>query len=182
MRLCPDLKLESRRDCSLCFSNQWTALSWSPATDAESGADLSCHLRVGTTAGGFGIVSPESLPSGRRRIPAMGNMQLRTRALLALTNGTYHWSVQAADGGLCGGPFADEPAFTVGSSPRLSITPFGAKVILELATRQTRFVREATTCRKRDTPEAGRAMKIRISHGVDERMLTTPAWRVLWPL
>jgi hypothetical protein len=84
---------------------------------------LSHNIRVGTTPGGIDIVSPESdTVTGRRRIPAMGNAQMRTNAFLRLPAGRYYWSVQAVDTGFAGGPWAPEQSFQFGAARFTSIT------------------------------------------------------------
>jgi Vibrio cholerae sialidase, lectin insertion/FG-GAP-like repeat len=94
------------------------SLSWGPAGDAETpAAGLTYNLRVGTTPGGSDVVNPEADASGFRRVPAMGNQQTGTNAILALPAGTYYGSVQAVDGAFAGSPFATEGSFTVPSFP-----------------------------------------------------------------
>jgi hypothetical protein len=83
--------------------------SWDAATDAETpAAGLSYNLRVGTSPGAGDIVSPMADPAtGYRRIPAMGNTNLRTSWEIELPSaGAYYWSVLAVDGAFAGSPFA----------------------------------------------------------------------------
>jgi hypothetical protein len=99
------------------FSSDGTnvTLHWLAASDGQTpSAGLSYNLRVGTTPGGCDVVSPMADPvSGKRRIPALGNAQLRLFSYLRnLPPGrTYYWSVQAIDGGYSGGAWAPEASF-----------------------------------------------------------------------
>ena len=89
-------------------------LNWDAATDdmTPSGA-LTCNIRVGTTPGGFDIVSPHALSNGKLTLPGMGNAQMGTDFYLKnLAPGTYYWSVQAIDNGYVGGEWATEQSFT----------------------------------------------------------------------
>ncbi|MBI4915255.1 MAG: VCBS repeat-containing protein [Acidobacteria bacterium] len=91
-------------------------LSWAPSWDAQTpSAGLTYNLRVSTTPGGVGILSPmASVATGWRHVPAMGNANLGTTALLSsLEPGTYFWSVQAVDTAFAGSPFAPEATFTI---------------------------------------------------------------------
>jgi hypothetical protein len=85
--------------------------SWDAATDAETpAAGRSDNLRVGTSPRGRDIVSPMADPAtGTRRVPAMGNTNLRTSWEIELPSaGTFYWSVQAVDGAFAGSPFAPD--------------------------------------------------------------------------
>jgi hypothetical protein len=96
-------------------------LSWNDAIDAQTpSTGLTYNLRVGTTPGGWDIVSPLSSPAtGFRRVAQRGNAEQRLFAILTqLTPGrTYYWSVQAVDGAYAGGPFAPESTFTYTPPP-----------------------------------------------------------------
>jgi hypothetical protein len=91
-------------------------LSWNAATDTQTpAAGMSYNLRVGTTSGGYDILSPQADPAtGFRRLPQLGNAQERLSATLTnLSIGkTYYWSVQAIDGSFAGSPFAAEASFS----------------------------------------------------------------------
>ena len=65
------------------------------------------NLRVGTTPGGSNIVAPQSSSAGYRRLPAMGNVQLRLGARLRglIPGTTYYWSVQSVDTAFAGSGF-----------------------------------------------------------------------------
>ncbi len=92
-------------------------LHWNAATDAQTpAAGLSYNIRVGTTPGGFDIVSPEAdTATGFRRVPQLGNAQERLMAILTnLPVATYYWSVQAIDTSFAGSPFSSESQFTLG--------------------------------------------------------------------
>jgi hypothetical protein len=94
-------------------------LIWQAATDAQTlRPGLTCNLRVGTTPGGYVVVSPEANPTnGFRRVPQLGNAGHRLFAVLTnLQAGTIcYWSVQAVDTAFAGGPFADERSFVAGT-------------------------------------------------------------------
>jgi hypothetical protein len=91
-------------------------LRWSAASDAQTAqGGLTYNIRVGTTPGGCEVVSPMAdTVTGRRRIPALGNAQMRRFAFLRnLEFGkTYYWSVQAVDTAFAGGAWAPEASFT----------------------------------------------------------------------
>ncbi len=54
------------------------------------------------------------LANGYRRLPAIGNCNLRTFYEIALPPGRHYWSVQAVDGAFAGSPFASERVIYVG--------------------------------------------------------------------
>jgi len=87
---------------------------WNPATDAQTpSSGLSYNLRVGTTSGGFDIVSPAANPvSGRRYVAARGPIQGTRWILRGLVPGRrYYWSVQAIDTSFSAGAWATESNF-----------------------------------------------------------------------
>ncbi|MBI4917566.1 MAG: VCBS repeat-containing protein [Acidobacteria bacterium] len=91
-------------------------LGWAAASDpATSPAGLTYNVRIGTTPGGVDVQSPmASTGSGYRRLPALGNAQHGTTALVrSLAAGTYYWSVQAVDTSFAGSTFSSEGSFTV---------------------------------------------------------------------
>ncbi len=106
-------------------------LSWSAGSDTQTPAKgLTYNLRVGTTPGGYDVVSPmafttEETPAAvtlrggsteeHRLLPQMGNAQTGVSAILKglEPNTTYYWSVQAVDTGFKGSAFAPENSFTV---------------------------------------------------------------------
>ncbi|HTQ52448.1 MAG TPA: VCBS repeat-containing protein, partial [Candidatus Acidoferrales bacterium] len=105
-------------------------LRWNPAADAQTpSAGLSYNVRVGTAPRGNEVVSPEANDDGFRLLPALGNAQMRTNAILDLPPGTYYWSVQAVDTSFAGGPFAPETNFTV-TAPTLSIVSSNSDVVI----------------------------------------------------
>jgi hypothetical protein len=101
----------------LLLSNSAVQLAWSPSSDLETtnARGLNYNLRLGTTPGGIQIVSPLSSPvTGYRRVPQPGNAgQTNVWRIYNLTNGTYYWSVQAADPGYTASSFATEGTFTL---------------------------------------------------------------------
>ncbi len=111
-------------------------LSWSAGSDAETLAPgLTYNLRVGTTPGGYDVVSPMALkseggtgnmllmgggiPEGHRLLPQMGNVQTGLSAILRELepDTTYYWSVQAIDTAFTGSAFAPESSFTIPGEP-----------------------------------------------------------------
>jgi len=102
--------------------------SWAASTDAQTpSAGLTYNLRVGTVPGGSDVVSPAANPStGYRRIPAMGNTNLRTSWTIRVPGaGAFYWSVQAIDGSYAGSPFATEQGIgtTAIEEPVASVSP-----------------------------------------------------------
>jgi hypothetical protein len=91
-------------------------LRWMGASDAQTPeGGLTYNVRVGTTPGGCDVISPMAdAITGKRRIPALGNAQMRHFTLLRnLEFGrTYYWSVQAVDTAFAGGAWASEASFT----------------------------------------------------------------------
>ncbi|MCK4922555.1 MAG: VCBS repeat-containing protein, partial [Bacteroidales bacterium] len=93
-------------------------LGWTEATDTEStDGGLSYNVRLGTTPGGFDIVSPQAdVGTGYRRVAKIGNAQFNTQYLLETMDiGTYYWSVQAIDHSFRGGEWAPEESFIISS-------------------------------------------------------------------
>jgi hypothetical protein len=114
------------------YTNATAVLSWNAATDsATPPGGLTYNVRAGTGPGREDLISPQSGSNGFRRLPAMGNAQMRHFTLLeGLTNGqTVFWSVQAVDTSLAGGPFATEASFVV-PQPALSILLAGTNAVL----------------------------------------------------
>jgi hypothetical protein len=89
-------------------------LQWDQVTGDATPADgMSYNIRIGTSPGGSEIVSPMSLASGSRLIPAMGNVQGNNQFVLKNPEKTtFYWSVQAIDNGFMGGIFATEQSFS----------------------------------------------------------------------
>lgn len=89
----------------------WTA----PTDDITASTSLRYEIRVGTTPGGFDVVSPEALlgtDDGFRKTLGLGQYGLSGAQLRNLVPGqTYYWSVQAIDHGHAGSPFAVEASF-----------------------------------------------------------------------
>jgi len=83
--------------------------SWDAPTDLDQLAGLTYNVRIGSTPGGFDVVSPLSLPNGKRLVQAAGNAGYRPSFVLTnLTKAKYYWSVQAVDNDCTGGSFAAE--------------------------------------------------------------------------
>jgi len=92
-------------------------LNWNaPSDDHTPAPGLNYNVRIGTAPGGSNIVAGQSLASGIRLVPQIGNAGSDTTALYQLSPGwTYYWSVQAVDTAFAGSPFAPEQAFFVPS-------------------------------------------------------------------
>ncbi|MEW6155805.1 MAG: FG-GAP-like repeat-containing protein [Verrucomicrobiota bacterium] len=94
-------------------------LSW----DAGDAVPATFNLRMGRTPGAADVVSPASLPDGRRLIPAMGNAQASKKwRVRKLQPGIYYWAVQAVDWGWRGSPFSEEASFEV-TEPTVVLPP-----------------------------------------------------------
>ena len=99
------------------------ALSWSAAS-SPLGTALTYNLAVGTSTGSGDILSPQSLrSSGKRLIPAAGNVWNNTQWLLRLPAGDYYWTVQSIDINHNGSPFAAEMHFVIPPSVEPAIAP-----------------------------------------------------------
>lgn len=115
--------------------------SWDPADDDHTPAQsLSYNLYVGNSENPIAVMSPQAdLDTGRRRLSAMGNVQLNTSwTIKGLPEGDIVWGVQAIDGAYAGGPFTAGPPVTIPPLPDLAITdititevPFQAIVTVE---------------------------------------------------
>jgi hypothetical protein len=93
-------------------------LTWNKSTDAQTPqATLTYNVMIGTTSGGYNIVSPMSkIATGKRFIPAPGNTGTKNSYILnasGLANGTYYWKVQAIDNVFGASAFSTEATFTV---------------------------------------------------------------------
>jgi hypothetical protein len=102
-------------DLTASVDGQVVNLDWAAGGDPQTPTNgLTYNLRVGTTPGGFDVVSPHANPTnGYRRLPALGNAQHRLGAQLNLPPGLYYWGVQAVDSAFAGSPFAAETTFAV---------------------------------------------------------------------
>ncbi len=109
-------------------------LVWLESTDNETDQiGLTYNLRMGTTPGGYDIISPLSLANGYRQIPKMGNAGHGDSYSVSglKPNTTYYWSVQAIDNCFTGSAFASEHSFTTLSTKlNETITNSGIKVRL----------------------------------------------------
>lgn len=94
-------------------------LAWTPATDATQSGGLTYNVRVGRSAGGVDLVSPNAdVATGRLLAPQRGNAGTIPRFVLTnLLAGAYHWGVQAVDLGYAASPFAAEAQFTIPPGP-----------------------------------------------------------------
>jgi len=89
-------------------------LSWK---DLMNPVGVTYNLRIGTSPGGYDIVSPMSdIQTGYRKIPAIGNVQnnksWRIKNLKPTV--TYYWSIQTIDAAFKGGLWAPEQSFIMG--------------------------------------------------------------------
>jgi len=94
-------------------------LVWTPATDVNQSGGLTYNVRVGRSAGGVDLVTPNAdVATGRLLAPRRGNAGTIPRLILTnLLAGVYHWSVQAVDLGYAASPFAGETQFTIPPGP-----------------------------------------------------------------
>ncbi|MBL9127258.1 MAG: VCBS repeat-containing protein, partial [Verrucomicrobiales bacterium] len=92
--------------------------SWNPASDDHTPAHLVTYeLRVGTTPGGFDVVSPSPAVAS-----TVGRTPATRRVLHHIPPGTLYWSVRAVDGQFRAGAWAPEQTFRF-DSPTLSQIP-----------------------------------------------------------
>jgi FG-GAP repeat. len=100
-------------------------LKWNNASDNQINPEgLNYNIRVGSTPGGFDIVSPMSfLNNGVRQISAPGNIRPGIGyELKNLPNGTFYWSVQAIDNSFAGGAWSNETSFTINTMQASNLT------------------------------------------------------------
>lgn len=90
-------------------------IRWQPGADELTpSAGLSYDVRIGSAPGLADVRSPGSDPStGVRFTPRRGVAGVSTSQKLALSPGTYYWSVQAVDNSFLGSAFAPEQSFVV---------------------------------------------------------------------
>ncbi len=95
-------------------SGNTASLNWNaPADDLTPAAGLNYNLRIGSAPGASDVLAPMALTDGLRLLPALGNAQMGTDAVMNLPFGRYYWSVQAVDTSFAGSPFAVEQQFTI---------------------------------------------------------------------
>jgi hypothetical protein len=95
-------------------SGNTASLNWNaPADDLTPAAGLNYNLRIGSAPGASDVLAPMALTDGLRLLPALGNAQTGTDAVMNLPFGRYYWSVQAVDSSFAGSPFAVEQQFTI---------------------------------------------------------------------
>jgi len=88
--------------------------SW---TDLKNPTGVTYNLRIGTTPGGYDIVSPMAdTKTGFRKIPEPGNVQNNKSWFIKGLKPavTYYWSIQAIDAAFKGGPWTTEQSFIMG--------------------------------------------------------------------
>ena len=91
---------------SAYLTDKKLVLTWDKATDKETPQlGLTYNLRIGTTPGGSEILSPMTLPNGKRTIPSYGNVGHNTKYTIDLSRYSplpehIYYSVQAIDNGL----------------------------------------------------------------------------------
>jgi hypothetical protein len=95
-------------------SGNTASLNWNaPADDLTPAAGLNYNLRIGSAPGASDVLAAMALTDGLRLLPALGNAQTGTDAVMNLPFGHYYWSVQAVDTSFAGSPFAVEQQFTI---------------------------------------------------------------------
>ena len=95
-------------------SAKTVTFSWNAGSDANQSGGFSYNLRVGTAPGADNVMPSQADPaSGRRRLPALGNVNERLSWTLKLPVGSYYWSAQTIDHAFAGSPFAAEQTFNI---------------------------------------------------------------------
>jgi len=143
-------------------------MAWSPSADAQTPSlGLSYNLRIGTTPGGLNIASPmANLASGYRRLPALGNAQMETGAVLVnQVPGRYFWGVQAIDTALAGSLFSGEGSFTVITACALDLNLSGWVDVQDIMQFAARFNQPATWPYDLDGDNSVTAIDIGIAAG-----------------
>lgn len=94
------------------ISNGKLHISWNKSTDAETPQNgLTYNLRIGTTPGGAEIMSPMSLPDGKRKIVRGGNVGQSNEFVInlpAVVPDDIYYSIQTVDNGFMGGDWSTE--------------------------------------------------------------------------
>jgi trimeric autotransporter adhesin len=87
-------------------------LSWNDASVGEE--PYTYNLKVGTTTGGFNVLSPGTNNLGQGTLSQVGNVGFNTNKVLTnLAKGvTHYWSVQSVDNGFRTSAFSVESSFT----------------------------------------------------------------------
>jgi hypothetical protein len=115
---CPSVPTLSSNPVTYSAADNTYTLNWNKSTDNQTPQPaLTYNVMIGTTSGGFDIVSPISNKyTGKRWIPAPGNAGTRNSYIFSangLANGTYYWKVQAIDNVFGASVFSTEATFTV---------------------------------------------------------------------
>lgn len=112
-------------------ADQKMRLEWELASDAETPVNsLSYNLFIRDVGSSNYSKTPEALESdGWRLLPALGNASLNTfyewNYSEADKGKTFEWSVQAIDGALSGGEFAESGFFTLDNTPPTLVNQSG---------------------------------------------------------
>jgi len=91
-------------------------ITWNKATDAETPQNgLYYNVRAGTASGLGDVVSPMSLPNGKRTVGGWGNAGQNTKFILnnLIQGKTYYYSVQTIDNGFAASGWSTEQSFTL---------------------------------------------------------------------
>lgn len=94
---------------SATITSDGVTFKWNaPTDDLTPPTGLNYNVRIGSTPGASDVLAPMALSNGLRLLPALGNAQSGTNAVLRLPQGPTYWTVQAVDTSFAGSPFATE--------------------------------------------------------------------------
>jgi hypothetical protein len=145
-------------DLNATVDGTTATLQWTASNDDQTpSSGLTYNLSVGTAPGAVDVMSPmASLAAGLSRLPALGNAQHGTTAVLkSLRPGTYYWTVQAVDTAFSGSPFAAGGSFAVTQVP-LTVTRAGTGGGIVSSTRRDRLRHGLHGARRRRLGDADR--------------------------
>ncbi|MBI9065785.1 MAG: VCBS repeat-containing protein [Salinivirgaceae bacterium] len=98
-------------------------LSWNKSTDNTTPSEgLTYNIRIGTTAGGCDLLSPQALTDGTLLIPANGNNSTDTSYGFSCDPETYYWAVQTIDKSYAASSFSSEQTFIRTSFPATNLS------------------------------------------------------------
>lgn len=112
----PNFLPEAPQNLNVQMEESHVTLVWDDGFDIQTPAEaLTYNLRVGTTSGGYDVISPLShIDDGQRKINATGNASNSNQWMIneLLPGVTYYWSVQTIDNTFAASPFSEEHSFT----------------------------------------------------------------------
>ncbi|MDP2401310.1 MAG: hypothetical protein Q8M66_04965, partial [Actinomycetota bacterium] len=104
------------------LDGDWMRFYWDASSDAQTpSSGLSYVLRIGSTPGGYDILSPMSRPSGYRLKPEKGHANSNRSWKIKRTSlpDLFYWSVQAIDTAFSGSAFSQQQEYSF--VPRISL-------------------------------------------------------------